>query len=102
MGFALLALRLAWDLSSLLSFLFCSFGVGMCVCVCVLLFNLKKIFVYLWPCQHLWDLSSQPGIEPEPPPFEAQSLNYWTTREVPRFALLEGGCLSNACPITVL
>ena len=26
----------------------------------------------------------QPGNEPVPPPFEARSLNHWTTREVKR------------------
>ena len=30
----------------------------------------------------MWDLSSWPGIEPVPSVVEAQSLNYWTTREV--------------------
>ena len=29
-------------------------------------------------------LVSQPGIEPTPPALEEQSLNHWTTREVPR------------------
>lgn len=42
--------------------------------MCTLLFNFLNFFVYLWPCQYLWDLSSQPGIEPALPPFEAQSL----------------------------
>ena len=28
-------------------------------------------------------LVSRPGIEPEPPALEAQSLNQWTAREVP-------------------
>ena len=31
-------------------------------------------------------LVPQPGIEPVPPALEAQSLNHWTTREVPRVA----------------
>ena len=31
----------------------------------------------------LWYLSSQPGIELMPPELEVQSLNHWTTREVP-------------------
>ena len=29
-------------------------------------------------------LVPQPGIEPTPPTVEVQSLNHWTTREVPR------------------
>ena len=29
------------------------------------------------PCS-MWDLSSRPGIEPETPALEAQSLNHWT------------------------
>ena len=28
-------------------------------------------------------LVPQPGVEPAPPAVEAQSLNHWTTREVP-------------------
>ena len=31
----------------------------------------------------IWDFSSQPGIKPEPPALEAQSLNHWTARRVP-------------------
>lgn len=42
--------------------------------MCALLLNFLNFFVYLWPCQYLWDLSSQSGNEPAPPPFEAQSL----------------------------
>ena len=34
------------------------------------------------PCG-MQDLSSPTGIKPEPPAVEAQSLNCWTTREVP-------------------
>ena len=33
-------------------------------------------------------LVPQPGIEPVPPAVEAQSLNPWTTREVPGKVLL--------------
>ena len=32
----------------------------------------------------LWDLSSPPTIKPVPPKVEGQSLNHWTTREVPK------------------
>ena len=31
----------------------------------------------------LWNLVPQPGIEPRPPKLGVQSLNHWTTREVP-------------------
>ena len=31
----------------------------------------------------IWDLSSLTGIEPTLPAVEVQSLNYWTTKEVP-------------------
>ena len=105
MGFSLLDLRPAWDLSSLPSFLFCSFGVCVCVCVrvcvwlCFLIFK-KIVFIY-GHTSTCGILVPQPRIEPTSPTFEAQSLNHWTTREVPCFALLEGGCLSNVCPITV-
>ena len=37
-------------------------------------------------CPHgtAWEiLVPQPGVEPAPPALEAQSLNHWTTREVP-------------------
>ena len=33
-------------------------------------------------------LVPQPGIEPEPPALEAQSLNHGSTKEVPRISLL--------------
>ena len=32
----------------------------------------------------VWDLVPWPEIEPRPPELGAQSLNHWTTREVPR------------------
>ena len=31
----------------------------------------------------MWDLVSQPGIQPRPPALGAWSLTHWTTREVP-------------------
>ena len=31
----------------------------------------------------LWDLNSQPGIEPAPSAVKAQSPNHWTAREFP-------------------
>ena len=46
------------------------------------LFFFSLIF---WPCcMACGVLVPQLGIEPEPPAVEAQSLNHWTTREVPR------------------
>ena len=40
----------------------------------------------MWP-HSMWDLSSLPGTEPMSPAVEAQNLNHWTAREVPRFLL---------------
>ena len=34
-------------------------------------------------------LVPQPGIDPAPPALEACNLNHWTTREVPRIAILD-------------
>ena len=31
----------------------------------------------------MWDLVPWPGIEPAPPSLATQSLNHWTTKEVP-------------------
>ena len=31
----------------------------------------------------MWDFSSQPGIKPEPPTLEVQSLNHLTAMRVP-------------------
>ena len=48
----------------------------------LLLFSLS-----FWP-RSMWDTNSSTGIQPTPPALEAQSLNHWTTREVPkRFTL---------------
>ena len=39
---------------------------------------------FFWPHHAACEiLAPQPGIEPEPPALEVQSLNHWTTREVP-------------------
>ena len=35
--------------------------------------------------QGMWDLSSQPGVKLVSPVVEVQSLNHWTTREVPGY-----------------
>ena len=37
-------------------------------------------------------LVPQPGMEPAPPAVEVQSLNHWTTREVPDFIVFK--CIS--------
>jgi len=37
----------------------------------------------------MWDLVPQPGIEPGPPPFGAQSPSHWPTRKVPIPQILE-------------
>ena len=44
-------------------------------------------FIYFyWPCRTACGiLVPRPGIEPVPPAVETQSLNHWTTREVPRW-----------------
>ena len=43
------------------------------------------LFIYFWPHRAACGiLVPQPGIEPEPPALAMQSLNCWTTREVPR------------------
>ena len=41
--------------------------------------------------QHVGILVPQPGTEPALPELAAQSLNHWTTREVPSIGLLWGG-----------
>ena len=44
-------------------------------------------FFFFWPRRHAacGILVPRPGIEPAPPALEAQSLNHWTAREVPRW-----------------
>ena len=57
------------------------------------------IYLFIWLCWVLvaacgifsccmWDLIPWPGIEPRPPTLGARSLSHWTTREVPRDAIL--------------
>ena len=54
-------------------------------------------------------LAPRPGMEPVPPAVEAQSLNHWTTREVPSYFQLNLSfiiskvflCLSYAIPLQV-
>ena len=43
------------------------------------------LFLVFWPCFTACKLLvHQPEIKPTPPSVEAQSLNHWTTREIPR------------------
>ena len=44
-------------------------------------------FVFAMLCG-MWDLSSRPSVELVPPAMDAQSLNHWTIREVPRMCLI--------------
>ena len=46
-------------------------------------FFLFFVFFFLAVPHGIWDLSSQPEMEPMLPAVEAQSLNHWTAREVP-------------------
>ena len=49
----------------------------------------RDFFFSFWPrCSACGILVPQPGIEPVPPAVEAQSLNHWTSREVPRQGFL--------------
>ena len=52
--------------------------------------NAKTAVTFAPPTNQLWhggrgmgDLASQPGMKPGLPALEVQSLNHWTTREVP-------------------
>ena len=38
--------------------------------------------IWVFSCS-MWNLVSRLGIEPRPPALGAQTLTYWTTREVP-------------------
>ena len=51
--------------------------------------NLFEFFFFGHTTQQAGILVPQPGIEPTPPAVEAQSLNHWTTREVPVIQLLK-------------
>ena len=41
-----------------------------------------SFFFFLAMPWGIWDLSSQPGMEPVPPAVEAQGLNHWTASEI--------------------
>ena len=53
----------------------------------LLCFFVCFVFVFWLHCMACSILVPQPGIKPVPPALEAQSLNHWTTREVPNFLL---------------
>ena len=49
----------------------------------------NNFFFFFLPCREARRiLVPRPGIEPAPPAVEAQSLNCWTTREVPEKKLI--------------
>ena len=55
----------------------------MCACVYIYI-SPSFFFFFFWPlCMACGILVAGPGIKPAPPAVEAQSLNPWTTREVP-------------------
>ena len=45
------------------------------------IFNVSVFFIFCPKCTACGILVPQPGIEPAPPAWEAQSLNHWTTTE---------------------
>ena len=48
------------------------------------LFSVYSLFVYFLAASHgMWILVLRPGIKPEPLAVEVQSLNRWSSREVP-------------------
>ena len=70
------------------------FSECVCVCVCVCRYALFLFLVFFWPCHVARGiLVPWPGIEPVSPELGTQSLNHWTTREVPRYGLLTCGSI---------
>ena len=50
---------------------------------------IKLLLFFFCPCCAACGiLFPRPGIKPVPPELEAQSLNHWTAREVPKFIKL--------------
>ena len=49
----------------------------------LIFFNLKFFFYFTEQYAGCWFLVPQPGMEPVSPVVEVQSLNQWTTREIP-------------------
>ena len=57
---------------------------------CMFFKNSSYLFIYLWPSHAACGiLGPPPGIEPMAPAVEAQSLNPWTAREVPKLFFQE-------------
>ena len=54
---------------------------------CAVPFFSGLLLVYLALLHSMWDLSFPTRDQPEPPALGAQSLNYWTTSEVPLILL---------------
>ena len=52
-------------------------------------FSLFLSLYFIFLPQSLWDLVSQPEIEPGPLIVKAQSSNHWTTKDVPRVLFLK-------------
>ena len=51
---------------------------------------LCRVSFFFWPCRTACGiLVPQPGIEPASPALEAQSLDHWTTREVPQSLFID-------------
>ena len=57
--------------------------------ICVSSLEKTFLFYFLFFGPGMQNLSPWPGIKPLPPVVEAQSLNHWTTREVPIKAILK-------------
>ena len=59
-------------------------------------------FCFLWlHCAACGIPVPPPGIEPTPTAVEAESLNHWTAREVPAWAVLTSSRIHAFCPHTV-
>ena len=50
-------------------------------------FLIALFYYFLAILRGMWDLGSQPGIEPARSAVEVQSLDHWTTREIPVISL---------------
>ena len=61
--------------------------------------SLGCLFFFFFDCSMTYDILAQPGIEPKPPALETQSLNHWTTKEVP--GLVPQSCPTLCDPVTV-
>ena len=55
------------------------------------------MFFFFFGCTSKHEELPQPGIEPVPPAVEVQSLNHWTTREVPSMWSFGTGFFHSVC-----